>query len=166
MLIGIGGISRAGKTTLAENMTKALKKMKKSVEVFCQDDFVKPKHALTKIEGVPDWERPNTVKWDSLISKVEKSTADVVIVEGLFSFYPASIRSLYDKKLFLEIDENTFQNRKSADKRWTEEPGWYARHVWRSYNKYGKTKGNKEEYIFLDGSQPIDVKKLLETLMA
>lgn len=166
MLIGIGGVSRAGKSTLAENLKTALKKMKKTVEVLCQDDFVKPKQALSLIEGVPDWERPNTIKWDSLISKIEKSSADVVIVEGLFSFYPASVRSLYNKKLFLEIDINTFKKRKAEDKRWDEEPAWYANHVWKSYNKYGKVKGEKDEYIYLDGSKPIDTKKLLEDLLA
>ncbi|MEP0366774.1 MAG: hypothetical protein ABJN36_01600 [Cyclobacteriaceae bacterium] len=165
MIIGIGGVSRAGKTTLAKKLEKALTKKKKTVAVFCQDDFVKPKAALSMIDGVPDWERPSTVKWDALTSKIEKSTADVVIVEGLFSFYPASVRALFDKKIFIEIEKPLFEERKSVDKRWDEEPDWYAAHVWKSYMKYGKTKGADEDYIFVDGSKSINVEELLKELL-
>ncbi len=164
MILGIGGVSRAGKTTLAENLKKALIKKKKSVDIFALDDFVKSQSALTIIDGVPDWERPSTIKWDLLMSKIEKSKADVKIVEGLFTFYPASIRIIFDKKLFLEIEKPLFLERKSIDKRWDDEPAWYADHVWKSYQKYGKTKGDDKEYIFLDGSKPIDLNTLIQDL--
>ncbi|MFY0598162.1 MAG: hypothetical protein JXR03_00730 [Cyclobacteriaceae bacterium] len=161
MIIGIGGVSRAGKTTLAENLRKAFTKKKKTVAIFCQDDFVKPKASLPIIEGIPDWERPNTIKWDTLTSKIEKSTADVIIVEGLFTFYPASLRSILDQKIFIEIEKDLFKERKSIDKRWDDEPDWYADHVWKSYQKYGKTKGDESGYMFLDGSSPINADTLV-----
>lgn len=165
MIIGIGGVSRAGKTTLAEGLRKSLIKKKKTVDIFCQDDFVKSKTALSQIEGVPDWERPSTIKWDSLTSKIEKSKADVIIIEGLFTFYPASIRALLDKKIFIEIGKELFKERKSIDKRWEEEPTWYADHVWKSYVKYGKTKGDDSEYLILDGSIPINTDKLIADII-
>lgn len=164
MIIGIGGVSKSGKSTLAANIEKSLIKMKKSVAVFSQDDFVKSKTALTLIEGIPDSERPSSVKWDSLTSKIEKSTADVVIVEGVFSFYPVSIRSLYDKKIFVDIDKALFKQRKEADPNATEEPSWYTDHIWKSYQKYGKPKGDDTEYIFLDGSKPVSMPELLKAL--
>lgn len=165
MIIGIGGVSKAGKTTLADNLKKAFSKKNRTVDILCQDSFVKLKGALTMIEGVPDWERPNSIKWDSLTSKIEKSSADVIIVEGLFSFYPASIRTLYDKKIFINIEKPLFKERKATDKKWEEEPNWYADHIWKSYQKYGKTKGDDSEYIFVDGSKPIDIPTLLEDLI-
>ena len=54
---------------------------------------------------------------------------DIKIIEGLFSFYPASVRTMFDKKIFVEIDKALFQERKSTDKRWEEEPDWYADHM-------------------------------------
>lgn len=164
MIIGIGGVSRAGKTTLANQLIKLAKKKGMSTEVLNQDEFVKSKNQLPIIEGVPDWERPSSIKWDTLIIRIEKSTADLIIVEGLFSFYPASLRLKYDKKIFLEIEKPTFLKRKLADKRWEEEPSWYAEHVWRSYLKYGKTKGDVSEYITLSGEKEVDLKKLAPQL--
>ena len=161
MIIGIGGVSRAGKTTLANMLATQLKKEGKSVEVFCQDEYVKPKVSIPKVQGVPDWERPSTIKWDTLTSNVQKSKADVKIVEGLFSFYPASLRMEYGTKVFIEIDRDTFRKRRSTDQRWDEEPDWYADHVWKSYLKYGQMKGDKSEYIQLDGRKEFDLKKVL-----
>ncbi len=160
MIIGIGGVSRAGKTTLANQLVKLAKKKGMTVEVLNQDEFVKSKNQLPIIEGIPDWERPSSIKWDNLIIRIEKSTADLIIVEGLFAFYPASLRLKYNKKIFLEIEKDLFQKRKIEDKRWEEEPAWYAEHVWRSYLKYGKTKGDNSEYITLSGAREIDIKKL------
>lgn len=164
MIIGIGGVSRAGKTTLAKKLAGQLKKEGKTVEIFCQDEYVKPKMSIPKVQGVPDWERPSTIKWDSLTSSVQKSKANVKIVEGLFSFYPASLRVLYDVKIFIEIDKPAFQKRRTADERWDEEPEWYAEHVWKSYMKYGLMKGDKAEYIKVDGSKEFDLNQILSKI--
>lgn len=164
MIIGIGGVSRAGKTTLANQLLKAAKKKGKSVEILNQDDFVKSKNQLPVIEGVPDWERPNSIKWDNVMLQIERSKADIIIVEGLFAFYPASLRVKYDKKLFIEIEKELFLKRKQEDKRWEEEPDWYPEHVWRSYLKYGKTKGEADDYVMLNGAKDIDIKKLMVLL--
>lgn len=161
MIIGIGGVSRAGKTTLANMLAAQFKKEGKTVEVFCQDEYVKPKMSIPKVQGVPDWERPSTIKWDTLTGNVQKSKANIKIVEGLFSFYPASLRIMYDTKIFIEIDRDTFKKRKSADKRWEEEPEWYADHVWKSFMKYGQMKGDKSEYVQLDGRKEFNVNKVL-----
>ncbi|MEQ8239383.1 MAG: hypothetical protein RIA69_09225 [Cyclobacteriaceae bacterium] len=164
MIIGIGGVSRAGKSTLAEKLKKYFEKSRKSVHIFCQDDFVKPVISLAMVEGVPDWERPSTIKWDNLMSAMERSKADVKIVEGLFAFYAASIRSEYDKKIFVELERTTFESRKSKDKRWAEEPEWYANHVWKSYLKYGQRKGPEEEYITVSGEVDFNIKKVVTDL--
>ena len=46
MIIGIGGVSRAGKSTLAEKLKVHLEKAGKSVDIFCQDEYVKPKISI------------------------------------------------------------------------------------------------------------------------
>lgn len=166
MIIGIGGVSRAGKTMLSEKLKKHYEKNKKSVQVFCQDEYVKSKTTLSKVQGFPDWERPSTIKWDALISAIERSTADVKIVEGLFAFYAASIRTMYDHKIFIEIDKHTFESRRSKEKRWDEEPEWYANHVWKSYLKYGQKKGNAAEYMEVSGIEDFDIKKIVVDLGA
>ncbi|REE00553.1 uridine kinase family protein [Marinoscillum furvescens] len=161
MIIGIGGVSRAGKSTLAARLADFFKRNGQTTDIFCQDEYVKPKISIPKVQGVPDWERPSTIKWDKLTKDIEKSTADIKVVEGLFSFYPASLRKMYDLKVFLEISKETFQQRKNTDQRWEEEPDWYAEHVWRSYLKYGQTKGDKGEYMILSGESEVDLLKIV-----
>lgn len=161
MIIGIGGVSRAGKSTLAARLQEFFKKNGQSADIFCQDEYVKPKISIPKVQGVPDWERPSTIKWDNLTRDVQKSQADIQIVEGLFSFYPASLRKMYDTKVFLEISKDTFQRRKTEDKRWDEEPDWYAEHVWRSFLKYGQTKGDKSEYLIMSGEEEVDLMQIV-----
>lgn len=165
MIIGIGGVSRAGKSTLAEKMKVYFQKDKKTVQVFCQDDYVKPSISIPMVQGVPDWERPSTIKWDTLTKEVENSPANVKIVEGLFAFYPASLRAMYDIKVFVTLDKELFLRRKTKDARWGEEPDWYAEHVWRSFLKYGQIKGDKSEYLEVSGSQTFDAKHIITSFV-
>ena len=164
MIIGIGGVSRAGKTTLANRLKDHFEKQGKSTRVFCQDEYVKPTISLSKVQGVPDWERPSTIKWDKLLKDMQKSGEEVKIIEGLFSFYPASLRTEYDLKIFVQIAKSTFQERKSKDSRWEEEPDWYAEHVWRSFLKYGQMKGEKDEYIPVSGEKVINLKEIVDLI--
>lgn len=161
MIIGIGGVSRAGKSVLAEMLKDHFESEGKAVEVFSQDDFVKPKVSIPKVQGVPDWERPSTIKWDTLTKSLQNSTANVKIIEGLFAFYPASLRVMYDVKIFVEIEKELFDSRKSQDSRWADEPDWYPEHVWRSYKKYGQIKGGRDEYLVLNGAVDFDLDKIL-----
>lgn len=164
MIIGIGGVSRAGKTTLADQLNETLTKKGKTVEVLCQDDFVKPKIALPKVQGQLDWERPGSIKWDVLLSSLKKSTAEITIVEGLFAFYPADLRSHYHHKIFIEIEKDVFLSRKESDTRWGEEPEWYAEHIWRSYMKYGQKKADGSGYLTIDGSKPFDLQGMIDQM--
>lgn len=163
MIIGIGGVSRSGKSTLASQIIRHLTSEGKKVQLFSQDNYYKPQKSVTLVQGIPDWERPNTIKWDALIADVEKSTADVKIIEGLFAFYPASLRAMYSIKFFLTLEKDIFLQRKANDERF-EEPDWYAEHVWRSYLKYGQRKGDKAEYVEIDGSGGVNLSEYVSYL--
>jgi len=56
MVIGIGGVSNAGKTTLATRLAKQLEPHR--VKVLCQDDFAKTLAEIPLIRGHMDWETP------------------------------------------------------------------------------------------------------------
>jgi len=53
--------------------------------------------------------------------------------------YNAVSIQLFDKKIFLEIRRSTFEKRRTEDNQWGFEPDWYIDHIWKSYEKYGKT---------------------------
>lgn len=112
MIIGIGGVSRAGKTTLANQLSKRIKG--KTIGILKQDDFVKKDH-LPMIRDHIDWEHPDSIDWKSLLSAIQsyKKKYDLVIVEGLFAFYQGNINACYDRCIFVYIEKDLFWKRKN-----------------------------------------------------
>ncbi|MBZ0243851.1 MAG: hypothetical protein K8F24_11590, partial [Bacteroidales bacterium] len=107
MIIGIGGASRAGKTTLAEWIRKQFPHQK--TQILCQDDYVFPTRLIPRIQDRIDWEHPDSVDHEALRKAIiaEAKSNDLVIVEGLMVFHDQLTNALYDKMLFVEIDFDT-----------------------------------------------------------
>ena len=145
MIIGIGGISNAGKSSLA-NLIKLQFENDFKVKILCQDDFINPQEEIAKINGITDWEYPDSINHKMYLQAVKRESLnnDIVISEGLFAFYDDELSDLYDKKIFLYVDKGVFKNRKSKDLRWGEIPDWYMEHIWGSYEKFGKAKDFSE----------------------
>lgn len=139
MIIGIGGISNAGKSFLA-NLIKIELEGKYKIKVLCQDDFIKAESKIPQINGLTDWEHPSSINHDMFYQAVirEEKNNDILISEGLFAFYSDKLTNLYDKNIFLYIDKETFKDRKKDDLRWGKVPDWYIQHIWDSYLRYGK----------------------------
>jgi uridine kinase len=100
MIIGIGGVSRSGKSTLANLLVTYFRKNGKKAIIFHQDDFVFPETQIPKIKNKTDWESPQSIDFEQYREVIElfKTRFDIVIAEGLFSFYDDNIYQLYDKK--------------------------------------------------------------------
>lgn len=164
MIIGIGGVSMAGKSTLAFQLKKKL--LPKKVIIFCQDDFVRPQNEIPKINGKTDWERPESINFDNYIAHliVASQNYNIVIAEGLFAFHDLVLNNLYDKRLFLSINENLFFKRKGIDDRWGIEPDWYMQNIWNSYLKYGQPNLNETDIISINAAKSIDMDNLLAYL--
>ncbi len=161
MIIGIGGVSMAGKSSLA----RAIKAQytRKEVSILCQDDFIMPLHSMPQVKGKTDWENPASIDFDEYIASVvaRDIETDVVIAEGLFAYHDHSLAKLYDKKIFLEISSDLFFERKKSDTRWDIEPEWYIQHIWKSYLKYGVVADDAHDILRLDGTRSIDIDLLM-----
>ena len=155
MIIGIGGVSRSGKSSLANWLTENLVSSGKQVRVFHQDDFVFAESLIPQIKNRVDWEHPASIDFNAFFSALEKSNkeADVVIGEGLMTFYDKETNALFDKRLFVEIDRETFLDRKAQDDRWGYEPPWYIEHIWTSYLTFGKLPSAGVEALILNGTE-------------
>jgi len=165
-LIGIGGVSRAGKTSLAELLAREFRTKKNlSVQVIHQDQCVIPEAQLPLINGQPDWEHPVSIDWRRFKSLIDEDLKayDFVIIEGLFAFYDQEIIEWMDHKIFLEIPKPLFLVRKRKDLRWGPEPEWYIQHIWTSYLRYGRPTLSKD-YICINGARDYDVEALLADL--
>ena len=164
MVIGIGGVSNAGKTTLATRLKNELEPLR--VCVLCQDDFAKPVSEIPRIRGHVDWETPESIdlaKYYKHILEAQR-THDIVIAEGLFAFCDNHFNKHYDKRIFLTINKKTFWERKSKDLRWGKEPEWYMEHIWQSHFRCGVLKEVNTNTLVLSGEQMVDLNKLLPFL--
>lgn len=162
MIIGIGGVSNAGKSTLAKKIKKLYPKNR--VRILCQDDYVKPNYELPLIHGHIDWEIPDSIDFQFYRQQIvaASKSAEMVIAEGLFAFYDASTVQLYDRKIFLHIREKTFFHRKENDLRWGKEPAWYIRHIWQSYLHFGVLEPGRKDVLYLSGEEATNVEKIVE----
>ncbi len=165
MIVAIGGVSRAGKTTLARKIRDLF--AGKKVTVLCQDDFVKPVEQIPSVGDRIDWEHPESIDHVALKKAIlaENKENDMVIVEGLLVFYDPETVKLYDKKILIEIDYETYLKRKKKDSRWGTEPDWYIQHIWDSYLQFGKPKDDIDTYK-LDCVKDYHLKDILTYLSA
>jgi uridine kinase len=108
-LIGIGGGSASGKSTLAAELGDRLPARR--VHVINQDRSFWPTAQLPKHGSPdgsrewPDYNHPDSVNWPDLRARVSAARADdydVVIVEGTLVLHDAELREWMDLMLFVE----------------------------------------------------------------
>ncbi|WP_421978384.1 hypothetical protein [Roseivirga seohaensis] len=134
-VIAIGGVSRSGKSTLADWLGTQLK----NTTVLHQDEYALPKDELPEINGIPDWEVPESIDWDTWHKAITQAKVkyDYVIIEGILVFANTNINALIDQPIFLNIDKENFLKRRLKEKRWGKEPEWFIEYVWEAHLKYG-----------------------------
>ncbi len=163
MLIGIGGLSRSGKSTLASQIRQAFEEQGKSCQILAQDDFVKEESLIPKIRDRVDWEHPDSIDWETLIEavKLSQESFEITIMEGLMAFAHPLLTSMYDHKIYLHISKSTFLARKAADERWGPEPAWFIEHIWESFHIYGKIDAGDASFQVFSGEKEIDISDML-----
>lgn len=167
MIIGIGGVSRSGKSTLAKQIAAFYSNQGQTVEVFSQDDFVVPVDQIPLIRNRTDWECPESIDFERFIRQLKESSGkvDIVIGEGLLAFWHSGLNQLYDRRIFMEIDRETFLQRRRQEERWGPEPEWFLHHVWDSYLKYGWQNPEEEEILRLKGTGPVNMEEITDYLL-
>ncbi|MCO6480377.1 MAG: hypothetical protein J5I94_27295 [Phaeodactylibacter sp.] len=155
MIIGIGGVSRSGKTTLAKRLARHFRRQGLSAVILHQDDFVFPEEQIPKIRGKTDWEHPGSIDFERFRQAIRSNanTHDIVIAEGLMALYDEGANALYDKCFFVEISRETFLERKSQDLRWGKEPDWYIIRIWDSFQQYGQPRQPLPEILVVNGEE-------------
>lgn len=167
MIIGIGGPSRSGKSTLARLLVNHYRDSGQTAIVLYQDDFVFPTAQIPMVRDKVDWECPESLNFDLLNEVVDfyKQKFEVVIVDGFLAFYDATLLNKYDKKVFVEVSKETFLTRKEQDLRWGFIPRWFFEHIWESYLKYGIPDFSKEDYTRVSGETEYELENILPLLV-
>ncbi len=164
MIIGIGGVSNAGKTTLAGILQEELRDI--SVKIIHQDDFINAVENIPRVRDRIDWEDPLSIDFKRFQQAISDASNkyQIVIAEGFLVFYQQELNKLYDKKIFLEIPKKLFIERKILDNRWGFEPVWYLEHIWQTYLKCGTIKVTDADMLMLRGDRDYPVGQIIHFL--
>jgi nicotinamide/nicotinate riboside kinase len=162
IVVGIGGVSRAGKTFLAELI--AQQSHLSAVRILPQDEFVKSVHEIPLIQDHIDWESPESIDFTKYKNAVAEASAypGIAIAEGLLAFYDPGIVQLFDKIIFISLSYDEFIRRKQADLRWGKEPEWYIRHIWDSYLQYGQSPLQKTDTLHIRGELDFNIPEIMK----
>lgn len=165
MIIGIGGVSRSGKSLVAQKIKEIFSG--KTTDIICQDDYIPDEKNIPRVRGEIDWECPESLDFLQFKKAIVKAAeqVEIVIAEGLMVFYDPSVEQLFDRKIFVEVPEEIFRERKITDLRWGPFPAWYMDHIWRSYLKFGKIAPGRSDVLYLDGTVEPDAETLRDYLV-
>jgi nicotinamide/nicotinate riboside kinase len=167
MIIGIGGPSRSGKSTLARLLVNHYRDSGKTAIVLYMDDFVFPTEVIPKVRDKVDWECPESINFDLLSEVLDfyKSKFEVVVVDGFLAFYDKNLSNKYDERIFVSVSKETFLTRKEQDLRWGDIPRWFFEHIWESYLKYGIPDFEKDNYLQVSGETEYELDQILEVMV-
>lgn len=113
-VVGIGGCSASGKSTLSDRLEERLEGYR--VKVFHMDKYFREPSERPEIVGILDGRtyrddnHPNTMDLDRLHADVaavrEKEDVDVVLIEGMFILWDQAMAPLLDLKVFVDCDQD------------------------------------------------------------
>ena len=163
MIIGIGGVSRAGKTTLAYKIRDLYPKQK--IRFVHGDDVVKDVDNIPMIKDRIDWECIESFDYEKIINRIKSDDdSDIIICEGILIFHNKELFKFFDKKIIAEIGKDCFYKRKSQDDRWGYEPEWYIDYIWESYIRHYSKLNNNKDILKIKGETSFDMEKISKFL--
>ena len=119
LVIGIGGGSGSGKSTIAAQLSDALAPL--SVEIVNQDRFFKPVNKMPTYysahhdEQRPNFNHPESFHRHEMFDYCRESRgSDVVIIEGILALHFAELRSLMQIKCYVAIPPDQMLARRMA----------------------------------------------------
>lgn len=107
MIIGISGVSTSGKSTISDFLKQNL-----NAKVFSLDEyFAILSLPRVKLHGqeIGDWDRPDSIDWDTFFSDLSVCTDFLIIIEGFLLFSHENMHSQIDALINVEFTENDFQ---------------------------------------------------------
>ncbi|XP_006869101.1 PREDICTED: nicotinamide riboside kinase 2 [Chrysochloris asiatica] len=172
LIIGIGGITNGGKTTLTNRLLKSVP----NCCVIHQDDFYKPQDQIRIGEdGFKQWDVLESLDMEAMLSTVqawirsphkfarahgvsvppEASDTQILILEGFLLYSYKPLVDLYSKRYFLTVPYEECKRRRSTRKYTVPDPpGLFDGHVWPMYQKYKQEMEAKGvEVVYLDGTK-------------
>ncbi|XP_042525796.1 nicotinamide riboside kinase 2 [Dipodomys spectabilis] len=170
VIVGIGGVTNSGKTTLASRLHAALP----NSCVIHQDDFFKPQDQIPVGEdGFKRWDVLESLDMKAMLSTVKAwvqnppkfarshgvtvqpsaSDTHILLLEGFLIYSYKPLLDFYTRRYFLTVPYEESKRRRSTRKYpIPDPPGLFDGHVWPMYQKYKREmEADGVEVVHLDG---------------
>ncbi|XP_050768668.1 nicotinamide riboside kinase 1 isoform X2 [Gymnogyps californianus] len=153
LVIGLGGVTNGGKTTLAEK----LKKMLPNCDIISQDDFFKPESEVeTDERGFKLYDVLDALYMDEMVKSIRnwmKSPANSgVVTEEPQN--PCNNRKNTEDVYILIVEGFLLYNYNTRVYQPADTPGYFDGHVWPMYLKYkNELEENASNVVYLDGTK-------------
>uniref|UniRef100_A0A8D2KGL0 Nicotinamide riboside kinase 2 n=1 Tax=Urocitellus parryii TaxID=9999 RepID=A0A8D2KGL0_UROPR len=154
LIVGIGGMTNGGKTTLANGLHRSLP----NCCVIHQDDFFKPQDQIAVGEdGFKQWDVLESLDMEAMLSTVRAWLSNpqkfarahgvnvqpgapdthILLLEGFLLYSYEPLVDLYSRRYFLTVPYEECKWRRST-RTYTvpDPPGLFDGHVWPMYQKY------------------------------
>ncbi|XP_075708299.1 nicotinamide riboside kinase 1 [Rhinoderma darwinii] len=170
-IVGIGGVTNGGKTTLANKLLKILP----DCSLISQDNYFKPEaEVATDERGFKRFDVLEALEMETMMSDVlswitqhkeaeplkalqencEKSV-HFLIIEGFLLYNYKPLDDMFDRRYFLTVPYEECKKRRSTrvyDP--PDPPGYFDGHVWPMYIKHKEEMDKlQREIVFLDGTK-------------
>ncbi|XP_032642930.1 nicotinamide riboside kinase 1 isoform X13 [Chelonoidis abingdonii] len=177
LVIGLGGVTNGGKTTLAKRLRKQLP----NCSILAQDDFFKPESEVEVDEhGFKQYDVLDALYMEEMVTSIRswmknptgssvstteskstpvnlKSTEEVhiLIVEGFLLYNYEPLNEVWDRRYFLTIPYEECKRRRSTRVyQPADGPGYFDGHVWPMYLKHKtEMEENTNNIVYLDGTK-------------
>ena len=165
MIIGVGGPTRAGKTSTAAWYAEICRERGYTVRVISQDDYSRKRLAPVLPDGRRNYEVPQATDWRSFHRAVAaaRRTCQITIVEGFLLFHdpPAA----FDLGVF-EISQDEAQRRRCVEA-WghKQSPQFFDAYTWPSYLRFGTARPSTTLTVDATGLRRDELQAHVENLL-
>ncbi|XP_053312681.1 nicotinamide riboside kinase 1 [Spea bombifrons] len=173
-IIGIGGVTNGGKTTLAKKLLQSLP----NCSLISQDDYFKPEAEVeTDERGFKQYDVLEALNMDAMMTSVHswiRHSKDVefseekiktesqfeniinfLVIEGFLLYHYMPLNDVFNRRYFLTVSYEECKKRRSTRVyEPPDPPGYFDGHVWPMYLKHKKQMERVvREIVYLDGTK-------------